>query len=290
MRNFWGQFDETDCPVAGTSLRGYQQVFLWAVSVHCVLRVCTGNINTPSSRQPAACKHHATPSSWALITICQIHVSQETSSILLTEHVGTPSTGGGGTLFLFRLFSQSCEKRLLASSCLSVRMEKLGSQRTDFHEIWNLRIFREYVEKVLVWLKSDNNNGTLHEDLCTFMTISRWILPRIRNVSDRHCRENQNTHFIFGNFFFKSCRLWDNVEKYGTARQDTDDNIIRRMRLACWITKDTDTHWEYVILIAFTRQQCYILYAKAPLWYVIRTLLVLLNWAVGFKMYWIWRL
>jgi hypothetical protein len=31
------------------------------------------------------------------------------------------------------------------------------------------------------------------------------------------------------------------VEKYGTARQATDDNIILRMRFACWITKATDT-------------------------------------------------
>jgi len=26
--------------------------------------------------------------------------------------------------------------------------------------------------------------GILHEDLCTFMIISRWILLRMRNVSD----------------------------------------------------------------------------------------------------------
>jgi hypothetical protein len=45
------------------------------------------------------------------------------------------------------------------------------------------------------------------------------------------------------------------VEKYGTARQDTDDNIIRRMRFACWVTKATDTHSEYLILVAFPRQQ-----------------------------------
>jgi hypothetical protein len=45
------------------------------------------------------------------------------------------------------------------------------------------------------------------------------------------------------------------VEKYGTAGQATDDNIIRRMRFACWITKATDTHSEYVVLIAFPRQQ-----------------------------------
>jgi hypothetical protein len=33
------------------------------------------------------------------------------------------------------------------------------------------------------------------------------------------------------------CRLWDNVEKHGGARQATDDNIIRRMRFACGLTK-----------------------------------------------------
>jgi hypothetical protein len=32
------------------------------------------------------------------------------------------------------------------------------------------------------------------------------------------------------------------VEKYGRTRQATDDNIIQRMRFACWITKATDTH------------------------------------------------
>jgi hypothetical protein len=45
------------------------------------------------------------------------------------------------------------------------------------------------------------------------------------------------------------------VEEYGTARQVTDDNIIRRMRFACRITKATGTHSEYVIIIAFPRQQ-----------------------------------
>jgi hypothetical protein len=64
------------------------------------------------------------------------------------------------------------------------------------------------------------------------------------------------THILCSiTFSRKSCRLWDIVEKYGTARQTTDDNIIRRMRFTCWITKATDTHWEYVILIAFPLQQ-----------------------------------
>jgi hypothetical protein len=60
---------------------------------------------------------------------------------------------------------------------------------------------------------------------------------------------------MFNNIFRKSYRLWDNVEIYGTTRQATDDNIIRRMRFVRWITKATDTHSEDVILIAFPRQQ-----------------------------------
>jgi hypothetical protein len=45
------------------------------------------------------------------------------------------------------------------------------------------------------------------------------------------------------------------VEKCGAAGRATDGDIIRRMRTACWITKATDTHSEYVTYIAFPRQQ-----------------------------------
>ena len=49
----------------------------------------------------------------------------------------------------------------------------------------------------------------------------------------------------------KSRRLCDNVEKCGRAKQATDRDLVRRMRFECWITKATDTHSEYVIIIAF---------------------------------------
>ena len=44
-------------------------------------------------------------------------------------------------------------------------------------------------------------------------------------------------------------------EKCGTDRQATDDNIIRRMRIACWIAKARYTHSEYIILKAFPLKQ-----------------------------------
>jgi hypothetical protein len=86
--------------------------------------------------------------------------------------------------------------------------------------------------------------------------------------------EKIKTHILCSiTFFRKPCRLWDNVEKYGTARQATDDNIIRRMRFACWITKATGTHSEYLVLIAFPRQIW--LRERAPSVTFIHTLLLL---------------
>jgi hypothetical protein len=61
---------------------------------------------------------------------------------------------------------------------------------------------------------------------------------------DRSCRENQNAHFMFSNFFlfWKSHRLWDNVEKWGKARGVRNDVTIWRMRVTCCTSKATCTH------------------------------------------------
>jgi hypothetical protein len=45
--------------------------------------------------------------------------------------------------------------------------------------------------------------GTLYEDQYTFFIISHSFFLRMRNISDKICRENQNTHFEFDNFFLK---------------------------------------------------------------------------------------
>jgi hypothetical protein len=47
------------------------------------------------------------------------------------------------------------------------------------------------------------------------------------------------------------------IKMYGyvvDSRQETDGNIKLHMRLSCWITNTTDTHSEYVILIASSQQ------------------------------------
>jgi len=77
----------------------------------------------------------------------------------------------------------------------------------------------------------------------------------MRNVSDKSCTENQNTHFVLSNFFFqKSCRLRDNVEK-NVLERGRSQMTIWRMRIAFWIPKATNIHTEYVTLIALPMQQ-----------------------------------
>jgi hypothetical protein len=56
---------------------------------------------------------------------------------------------------------------------------------------------------------------------------------------------------MFNIFFFENLAayeiMWKNMLQ--PDRSQMTDNIIRRMRFACWITKVTDTHLEYVTLI-----------------------------------------
>ena len=67
--------------------------------------------------------------------------------------------------------------------------------------------------------------------------------------------ERMKTNILYSITFRRnSCVLWDNVEKYGRARQVI--NAVWSTRLACWIIKATDkTHSVNIIRIAFPRQQ-----------------------------------
>jgi hypothetical protein len=128
---------------------------------------------------------------------------------------------------IFRRVRNIAKKRLLASSCLSVRlsvrMEQLGFQWTDFREIWHLSILRKSVEKIQVSLKSDMNNGYFTWRLIYIFIISRSVPLRMRNVSDKRCKENQNTHFMFNTyFFFFFCRheiMWKNIVELGRPQK-----------------------------------------------------------------------
>jgi hypothetical protein len=69
--------------------------------------------------------------------------------------------------------------------------------------------------------------AALREDLCTFLSdlaqfFLEWEMFQTKFV------EKIKTHILCSVTFFpplKSCRLWDNVEKYCRAGQATDGNM-----------------------------------------------------------------
>jgi hypothetical protein len=67
----------------------------------------------------------------------------------------------------------------------------------------------------------------------------------MRNFSDKSCAENQNTRFMFNHFFFFFENIavyemiWKNILERGRPPTKT-----WRMRIACWITKATNTQSE----------------------------------------------
>jgi hypothetical protein len=81
---------------------------------------------------------------------------------------------------------------------------------------------------------------TLLQTFVSLWLLGHSVLLRLRNVSDKHCREIK-PHASFLPFFWKLCCLWDNVEKYCAAGQATDDKMWG-LQFACWIAKATNTH------------------------------------------------
>ena len=77
----------------------------------------------------------------------------------------------------------------------------------------------------------------------------------MKNISDKICRENQNTHYIYIYIYIFENRviyviMWKNIVEWGRPQI-----TIWRMRIACRIPKTTNTHSVCVIVTAFTLQQ-----------------------------------
>ena len=134
----------------------------------------------------------------------------------------------------------------------SARKVQLGSYCTDIHKIWYLGIFSIICPKnssfIKIWQQQQptlymKTYAPLWQYLADFFL--EWEMFQTKVVEKKHTLCSMTSFF-----FRKSCRLWDTVEKYGTTRRSTHDNIIRRMRSACWITKATNKDSEFVILAA----------------------------------------
>jgi hypothetical protein len=133
----------------------------------------------------------------------------------------------------FYLINFRCVRQTAKNTTISFAMSVCPSARNNSPPNWQILMkfdiwafFQNLSRKFEFHYNLTTITGTSHEDLYTFMIRSRSVLLRMRNVSDNSCRENQNTHFVFSDFFRKSCRLWDNVGKYGRAGQGTDGNMV----------------------------------------------------------------
>ena len=114
--------------------------------------------------------------------------------ILRIKHLG---------LFLcaFRNFAKSDIYRHVCPSVCPHETSRLPLDVFSLNLIFEFFFFRKFFEEIEVSLKSDKSNGILPEELY-FLIISRSLLPKMRNDSDKICRENQNTYSMVYNFFF----------------------------------------------------------------------------------------
>jgi len=70
--------------------------------------------------------------------------------------------------------------------------------------------------------------------------LSSHSILKMKNVSEKHHRENQHTHFFSISFFFRnSCSLWDLQENI--VQPHWPQKAILHMRIARWIPKNTNT-------------------------------------------------
>jgi hypothetical protein len=95
--------------------------------------------------------------------------------------------------------------------------------------------------------------ATLRENKYTFLIISRSVLSRMRNVSDKSFIGNQNTHFMFNNFLFEYRAVYE-IKWKNIVEQGWPQITIWRMRITCWTRKATEIHSEYVKVIDFLLQ------------------------------------
>ena len=140
------------------------------------------------------------------------------------------------------------------SVSLSVQIKQLGSHWADFHEYSSIfsKICWDHSSFINIW--EEKQFLCMHTGIHLWSLNSEFFLER--KLFQTKFAEKNIIFILYSTYFFfrKPWRLWDNVGK-NTLDQNKDDNTIRHKRFACWITKATNTHSEFVILVSFPRQK-----------------------------------
>jgi hypothetical protein len=127
--------------------------------------------------------------------------------------------------------SQNYENRSLVLSCLSVRLSIRPSACKTSAPSWQIFMkfgrgvfFGKYVGKIKVSWNSYKTSGIYIKINLHFLSYRTELFLQWEICQKRVCKENQNIFCVQKYFFFrKSCCVWDNVEKYGTAGQAACD-------------------------------------------------------------------
>jgi hypothetical protein len=104
-------------------------------------------------------------------------------------------------------------RRVCPSVRPSVVKEQFGSRWADFHGIGYFCVFRKPVEIIKISLKSDKNNWYFTRRQIHILIITHSVLFRMKNVSDKICRENQNTFLYLTTFFSEIVPFMRQCEK-----------------------------------------------------------------------------
>jgi len=120
-----------------------------------------------------------------------------------------------------------------------------------------------------------------------FLITSRSVLLRMKKVSDKCCRENQNMHFTFRNFFPKTgplMRLCGEIQYSQTSHDNRGGG--KNLQFACHVTKtrkQTSTNNIEYLLLFYGKKG----YTNTPQCYVmctLRILFLILATIVGLKL------
>ena len=140
---------------------------------------------------------------------------------------------------------RNCEKRLLALSCLSVcphATPRLPLVGFSWHLIFE-HLSQCCRENIQVSLTSDKKNVYCKWRHMYIMIHSRWMVLTWEVFQTKVWKKMKTFILFWITFFFrKRHRLCENMEKYGTVGEAMDDKKLWSMRIACWITKTTNTH------------------------------------------------
>jgi len=135
---------------------------------------------------------------WPVSSTVSFHITSQKSHPLsgksnwIRKSVSIVSTNFVRKIFLgafAKLWKKNGYK--LRHVCPSVHME-LGSRWKDFHEIWSDYFWKKNLSRKFKFHSNLTTvTGTVHADRYTLLLISRSVLLRMRNVSNKICRGNQ---------------------------------------------------------------------------------------------------